>query len=114
LLPLERASLLTRAVPRALTKPTLEGVLKKATRTNRRIREDARRMTARDEAELLLVALAEHQERELPDARAQLEDALRLEAGIPAIRADAAAGRVTAEQADAKIRVITASVTRLT
>jgi hypothetical protein len=52
-------------------------------------------LTQIEEADRFSAALADHQERELLEARAQLEEALKLEAQIPAIRADAAAGRIT-------------------
>lgn len=67
-------------------------------------------LTPIEEADQLLAALLGHQECELPEARAQLEAALRLEAGVPAIRADAAAGRLGLESADARVRAIRASV----
>jgi hypothetical protein len=62
------------------------------------------------EAEGLSAALAEHEAHELPEARTQLEAALQQEATIPSIRADAAAGRLAAEQADARIRAIRTSL----
>lgn len=63
-----------------------------------------------EEADRLATSLAEHQKHELLEARAQLEESLRLNARIPTIRADAAAGRIGAEQADAQIGVIRASL----
>jgi Pyridoxine 5'-phosphate oxidase C-terminal dimerisation region len=63
-----------------------------------------------EEADALSAALAEHQERELSEARAQLEEALRLQREITSIRADLAAGRLTSEQADYRTGAVEASV----
>jgi hypothetical protein len=68
------------------------------------------RLALINEADQFLAALTEHRERELPEARAQLEETLKLETEISAIQADAAAGRLRAEEADARIRVIRVSV----
>ena len=57
-----------------------------------------------------MAALAEHQELEISEARTQLEEALRLEAAVPAVRADAAAGRIRTDEVDARIGAIQVSV----
>ena len=98
------------ACPEHPTRPNLVSVMRQADKAIIASSDTGETLTAIKEADRLLAALSGHEAHELPEARTQLEEALKLEAAIYAIRADAAAGRLAAERAETRIGVIRASV----
>ena len=81
------------------------GVLRRADKAIIASSDSGETLTAIEEADRLLAALSGHEAHELPEARTQLEEALKLEAGICGIRANAAAGRLAAERARGADRI---------